>query len=497
MSNSNEKQAFTPLLTAGIGAGYGAGAAPKGELLSNITHHGLRGAGTGLGVDAGSTLASALAMKAMGSSAISDLSSGQKAALLAAQLGGGWAGALLGNKGTKALLGSSPGERKKEEDRKIEEYYSKMSSDQYLEKEAFKAFGYLDDIARGVGTGARYLGDKLMGGFSGARQRAGSPKVQEFLFGQKGFKRKPANVPYPQPRSGFTQPSGGPATSTIMGELANRAGKNTANLAARAKNFLYQPGQGAISTLLRGGALGAGGLAAKDLATLPFGGWANKDSHGGMRRGGLDYQRQQIDPRNTGLLNSALSAGFSPLKSLASLGLGDPDANPTGIESKYLGTSPEGIARYQRTKVPVGARASRSARELQGSQTKLQEIKSNLQSEIAKAKGSLSSGDFPNAGGGFFSGRSEAEQRAMGRASLQARIKEMEQQLRSGEYRDESILPFGIGDSASARELQQQIDERQRYLKNLGIMSAQQSRGLRQPYDNDRVRRRVMADLGY
>lgn len=495
MSNSNEKQAFTPLLMAGMGAGYGAGAAPKGELLSNMTHHGLRGAGTGLGAQAGAVLAGGLAGKAMGNP-YSKMSSRQKAALLASMLGGSLGGAILGNRGTKALLGSSPGERKKEEDRKIEEYYSKMSSDQYLEKEA-KFFGYLDDIARGVGTGARYVGNKLSGGFSSARQRAGSPKVQEFLRGQKGFKRKPANIPYPQTRAGFTQPSGGPATSTIMGELANRAGKNTANLAARAKNFLYQPGQGAISTLLRGGALGAGGLAAKDLATLPFGGWDNKDSYGGMRRGGLDYQRQQIDPRNTGLLNAALSAGFSPLKSLASLGLGDPDANPTGIESKYLGTSPEGIARYQRTKVPVGARASRSARELQGAQTKLQEIKSNLQSEIAKAKESLSSGDFPSAGGGLFSGRSEAEQRAMGRAALQARIKEMEQQLRSGEYRDESILPFGIGDSASARELQQQIDERQRYLRNLGILSAQQSRGLRQPYDNDRVRRRVMAELGY
>lgn len=486
MSNSNEKQAFTPLIMAGMGAGYGAGAAPKGELLSNITHHGLRGAGTGVGAQAGALLAGGLAGKAMGNP-YSKMSGGQKAALLASMLGGGFGGALLGNRGIKTILGPSPGERKKEEDRQIEEYYSKMSNDQYLEKEAFKAFGYLDDALRGGGNVARYLGNKLSGGFNSARRQASSPKVQEFLRGQKGFTRKPADIPYPQTRAGFTQPSGGPATSTILGELANRARKNTANLAARTKNFLYQPGQGAISTLLRGGALGAGGLAAKDLATLPFGGWDNKDSYGGMRRGGLDYQRQQIDPRNTGLMNAALSAGFSPLKSLVSLGLGDPDANPVGIKNKYLGTSPEGIARYQRTKVPVGARASRSARELQGAQTKLQEIKSNLQSEIAKAKESLSSGDFPSLGGGFFSGRSDAEQRAMGRASLQARIKEMEQQLRSGEY----------GAGASARELQQQIDERQRYLRNLGILSAQQSRGLRQPYDNDRVRRRVMAELGY
>ena len=134
---------------------------------------------------------------------------------------------------------------------------------------------------------------------------------------------------------------------------------------------------------------------------------------------------------------------------------------------------------------------------MQESQSKLEEIKSNLKSEIEKAKGDLRSGDFPSAGGGFFSGRSEAEQRAMGRAALEARIKEMEQQLSSGDYRDESILPFGIGDSDSARELQQQIDERQRYLRNLGILSARQAVGLRQPYNNRRIRSAVMADLGY
>ena len=499
MSDPNEKQAFTPLLFAGAGAGYGAGTAPKGALISNITHHGLRGAGTAVGAQAGSALAAAIAKKAMGSPAASNLSSGQKAALIAAALGGGLGGALLGRGSLKTILGPSPGERKEEEDRQIEEYYSKMSGDQYLEKEAlnFKAFGYLDDALRAGGRGAKLVGDKIGDLFGASRRGASNPKVQEFLFGQKGFKRAPSKLPFPQTRRGFTQPKGGPATSTMLGELGSRFGRNVANQATRLKNFAYQPGQGAISTLLRGGALGVGGLAAKDLATLPFGGWQNKDSKGGMRRGGLDYQRQQINPANSGLGSAALAATMSPLKSLASLALGDPDADPTGISSKYLGTSPDGVARYQRTKVPVGARATRASRELQESQSKLEEIKSNLKSEIEKAKGDLRSGDFPSAGGGFFSGRSEAEQRAMGRAALEARIKEMEQQLSSGDYRDESILPFGIGDSDSARELQQQIDERQRYLRNLGILSARQAVGLRQPYNNRRIRSAVMADLGY
>ncbi len=361
------------------------------------------------------------------------------------------------------------------------------------EKQAagFKAFGYLDDLLRGGASLGRSAGNAISGGLGASRRAATSDGVQNFLLGQKGFKRQPTQLPFPKTTGGFVQPRGGPATSTILGELATRAGKSTANLAARAKNFVYQPGQGAISTLLRGGTAGLGGLALKDLSTLPFGGWNNKDRYGGMRRGGLDYQRQQINPANTGLLGSAAAAAYSPLKSLVSLGMGDPNANPVGIKSKYLGTSPEGIARYERRKVPVGARATRSASELQEAQTKLESLKSNLESELEKAKDSLESGDFPSEGGGFFSGKSEAQQRAMGEAALQARIKELESELANGSYRGAG----GFG--ASARELQQTIDDRQKYLRDLGILSAQQSQGIRQSYDRDRVARRVMAELGY
>ena len=361
------------------------------------------------------------------------------------------------------------------------------------EKQAagFKAFGYLDDLLRGGASLGRAAGGAISSGVGATRRAATSDGFQSFLRGQKGFKRKPTKLPYPKTTGGFVQPPGGPATSTMLGELGTRMYKNTRNLGAQAKDFIYQPGQGAISTLLRGGAAGLGGLAAKDLATLPFGGWDNKDQFGGMRRGGLDYQRQQINPANTGLFGSAASAAYSPLKSLVSLGLGDPNANPTGIKSKYLGTSPEGIARYERRKVPVGARASRSASELQEAQTKLESLKSNLKSELQKAKDSLSSGDFPSEGGGFFSNKSVAQQRAMGEAALQARIKELESSLTDGNYRGLG----GFGPSAS--ELRKRIDEQQSYLRNLGILSPEQSKGIRQPYDRDRVARRTMLELGY
>jgi len=121
-----DKQAFTPamLLGGGIGAGYGAGTAPKGEVVQNMTHHGARGLGAGAGTSLGSLLGAGggvgvanLIAKLMGTKA-SPRSQGIGA--LAGLLTGGIGGGILGNKATRALLGESPKEREGKEDEQIE-----------------------------------------------------------------------------------------------------------------------------------------------------------------------------------------------------------------------------------------------------------------------------------------------------------------------------------------------------------------------------------------
>lgn len=123
----NEKRSFvTPamLIGGGIGAGYGAGTAPKGEVVQNMTHHGARGLGAGAGSSLGSLLGAGggigvanLIAKLRGTEA-SPRSQGIGA--LAGLLTGGIGGGILGNKATKALLGKSPKEREGKEDEQIE-----------------------------------------------------------------------------------------------------------------------------------------------------------------------------------------------------------------------------------------------------------------------------------------------------------------------------------------------------------------------------------------
>ena len=123
---ARDKQAFTPamLLGGGIGAGYGAGTAPKGEVVQNMTHHGARGLGAGAGTSLGSLLGAGggvgianLIAKLRGTKA-SPRSQGIGA--LAGLLTGGIGGGILGNKATRALLGESPKEREGKEDEQIE-----------------------------------------------------------------------------------------------------------------------------------------------------------------------------------------------------------------------------------------------------------------------------------------------------------------------------------------------------------------------------------------
>lgn len=471
-----------PLLGAGLGAGYGAGSAPKGEVIQNMVHHGVRGGGTGAGATLGGILGGAagtsiadLVAKLRGVDqgvGPHEFTAGRGIGALAGLLAGGIGGGVLGGKGVKALLGKSPVEREYDE-KKEEEEAAKLAYDQLMEKEAFKAFGLIDDAlrlgAKGLGTAGRWgwgKGTQAVKGLGGPRG-----PVREALIGTKGW------APTAMPK-GLLTAAPSKYVANTPGQLAGagieRLGIGAANTARRGGHWLAQsgnPGQGLGRLLGKGALLGTGAMAAKDLATLPFGGWKSKDNKG-MLQGGLDYQRQAINPANSGYLGAALAALGSPLKSVASLGLGDPNASPVRYKDTYMGQSPSGVRRYQRTPSAVGPLAARKQRELQEAQQEYDILRSGKESELEKAREDYTAGSYGDApgGSGFFGlfdpyDGDENARRAAAKAMARSRLDRLKGELRSGEYADEGML----FDGPSAADLQGTISQRERYLRGQGL----------------------------
>ena len=381
-------------------------------------------------------------------------------------------------------------------------YADDVYTQEQMEKDAFKGFGYLDDIIRGGGKALKWLGQK--GVPSAAKKTKDFFKgprgpVGDAVLGVKGYKPGPLpklrSIASRVPGAGVR--GGGPqTTSSLLGELAGRGGRGAMNLGTRARHFLHQPGQGLLRTLGKGGLLAGGGLAAKDLATLPFGGWASKTDKGGMRRGGLDYQRQAINPANVGAASAAINAMFSPLKSMASLPFGDADASPVGYKDKFMGQSEGGVRRYQRTPYAVGPLAKRKQRELAEAQKAYDALRSGKKTELEKARSDYAGGAYPELEG--YDDLDPKGRRNMQRSLAQARINKLKAELGSGDYG--GTTGWFTRERPSAAELGKTIGEREEYLRDLGLGGGGgDGSGLWQSADAtaDSSRDRVLRELGY
>jgi len=264
----------------------------------------------------------------------------------------------------------------------------------------------------------------------------------------------------------------GPLTSSLP-DLAKGIGAATLRGGDRAAKFI-RPGtepfaaaagetQGLMRTLGRASALGAGGMAAKDLATLPFGGWANKDRSGGMRQGGLDYQRQAINPFNAGPAQAALSTMFSPVKSVASLGFGDSDA--PGVSTRRKLVSQRGpLKTYRDTPYAVGPREKKWTQKYDAGTKKYNQMQADYQSEIDKAT-EAGPGPYRSQGEGDLPVKAQDKIRDIYHKADLARMK---QNLESGEH---GGTPGGwfTGKSDSAAEVKQKIDELTDLLQGVGL----------------------------
>ena len=310
------------------------------------------------------------------------------------------------------------------------------------------------------------LGNALKLGGRAARRTGG--KVGSKPLNLLPFKKKVRSFPFIPSATRTPSVSGAPqSTGALLGELGSRAGRAGINLGNKAQHFLYQPGQGLLRTAGKAGLLGAGAMGAKDLATLPFGGWANKDEMGGMRQGGLDYQRQAIDPRNVGAAQAAMNTLGSPLKSLASLPFGDPNASPVGYGDPKTTTSDAGVVRQIHEPKAVGPVAARKKRDWEEAKQQYDALRSAKESELETARANLEGGVYPEAskpfGSDLYEGN-EAGQRMVEKAMAQAKIQKLQGELSSGQYGGGLF-----GWRPSAADLQRTISDRRKYLSNLGL----------------------------
>jgi hypothetical protein len=285
-----------------------------------------------------------------------------------------------------------------------------------------------------------------------------------------------------------------------IAQLGDRTARHGLHLGNTALQHLYQPGQGLGRLAAKAGWLGTGVLGAKDLATLPFGGWANKDEMGGMRRGGLNYQRQAISPGNVGAAQAAINALGSPLKSLASLPFGDPDASPVGYGDPKTTTSDAGVVRQTYAPQAIGGRAARSQRDLTEARSLHETLRNAKKSELEKARADFEGGAYPEASGGKWPWSedpyegNEAGQRMVEKAMAQAKIQKLQDELTTGQY-------GGTGgwferERPSAADLQKTIGDQRRYLGGIGLSP---SGGTGSPGAASATRRRELAlrELGY
>lgn len=346
-----------------------------------------------------------------------------------------------------------------------------------LEKEAIglqTLFGVGRDLLKykgAIGRGARKIGDA----FKYVKDKPATRRVGEAILGKPGYSPSRTMDLLPTARS-IPSTSGAPqATSALLAELGSRAGRRGLNLANRAQHFLHQPGQGLVRMAGKAGLLGTGVMGAKDLATLPFGGWSNKDELGGMRRGGLDYQRQAINPANVGAAQAAINALGSPVKSLASLPFGDPDASPVGYGDPTTTTSSAGVKRQTYTPQAVGPAAARKQRELAEARARYKTLREGKKSELEKARADYESGAYPDAPEGRWPWSddpyegNEDGRRTVEKAMAKAKIEQLRNELSSGEYG--GTTGWFTRERPSAADLQKTISDRRRYLSAAGLGS--------------------------
>lgn len=346
-----------------------------------------------------------------------------------------------------------------------------------LEKEAIglnTLLGVGKDL-KGLKTGIGWTGRKLGDAFKYFKGKPRGP-VGEAILGKPGY--RPSRTMSLMPtatRISSATPGAPQTTSALLAELGSRAGRRGLNLGNRAQHFLYQPGQGLGRLAGKAGLLGAGVMGAKDLATLPFGGWNNKDELGGMRRGGLDYQRQAINPANVGAVQAAINALGSPVKSLASLPFGDPDASPVGYGDPTTTTSSAGVKRQTYTPQAVGPAAARKQRELAEARARYKTLREGKKSELEKARADYESGAYPDAPGGRWPWSddpyegNEAGRRMVEKAMAKAKIEQLRNELSSGEYG--GTTGWFTRERPSAADLQKIISDRRRYLSAAGLGS--------------------------
>tara|TARA_B100000745_G_scaffold262227_1_gene186309 strand:+ start:11336 stop:12523 length:1188 start_codon:yes stop_codon:yes gene_type:complete len=349
-----------------------------------------------------------------------------------------------------------------------------------LEKEAIglqTLFGVGRDLLKYKGA----IGRGAKGAWEGAKGawKAKRGPVGEAILGKPKWKRPALDVKSFAP-TGKTIPN---TTSDALKTLAVRGANRTSQAVQRAAHSVHPNlvdpkatrGQGLLSTLARAGALGTGVMGAKDLATLPFGGWNNKDELGGMRRGGLDYQRQAINPANVGAAQAAINALGSPVKSLASLPFGDPDASPVGYGDPTTTTSSAGVKRQTYAPQAVGPAAVRKQRELTEARTRYKTLQEGKRSELEKARADYEGGTYPDAPEGRWPWSdtpyegNEAGRRMVEKAMAKAKIEKLRSELSSGEYG--GTTGWFTRERPSAADLQKTISDRRRYLSASGLGS--------------------------
>jgi len=377
-----------------------------------------------------------------------------------------------------------------------------------LEKEAIglnTLLGVGKDL-KGLKTGIEWTGRKLGDAFKYFKGKPRGP-VGEAILGKPKWKRPALNVKSFAP-TGKTIPN---TTSDALKTLAVRGANRTSQAGQRARHFVHPNladpkatrGQGLLSTLARVGALGTGAMGAKDLATLPFGGWNNKDELGGMRRGGLDYQRQAINPANVGAAQAAINALGSPVKSLASLPFGDPDASPVGYGDPTTTTSSAGVKRQTYAPQAVGPAAARKQRELTEARARYKTLQEGKRSELEKARADYEGGSYPDTPEGRWPWSddpyegNEAGRRMVEKAMAKAKIEKLRGELSSGEYG--GTTGGFTRERPSAADLQKTISDRRQYLSASGLGSMAGG-GSGSPWGSPSAARRrelQLRELGY
>ncbi len=185
-----EKKAV--LIGGALGAAYGAGEAPEGQTGMSMLHGAARGAGTelgvygGMGVGAGLGAAAAYGLGQKMDGAVSPLSRGL---LHLGVHGGAVLGGMGGYKLTNYLLGKSPGQKKRETEKKAEVLPLRAVTDDPDFIRNWFAY-YMQKQAEGVNLGGMTSADVF-----GAQQQQDQMMQQQMMAQQQPPQQAPPGMP--------------------------------------------------------------------------------------------------------------------------------------------------------------------------------------------------------------------------------------------------------------------------------------------------------------